>query len=55
MFVMQDIALHLDTFSELNAIDQSRANHLANKINSGVLKNFKETSDFWKNMKILLR
>jgi len=35
-------------FSELNAIDQSRANHLANKINSGVLKNFKETSDFWK-------
>ena len=35
-------------FSELNAIDQSRANHLANKINSGVIKNFKETSDFWK-------
>ncbi|MBB13503.1 MAG: amino acid permease [Flavobacteriaceae bacterium] len=35
-------------FSELNSIDRFRANHLAKKINSGVLKNFKETSDFWK-------
>ena len=35
-------------FSELSAIDRSKANHLAKKINSGVLKNFKETSDFWK-------
>ena len=35
-------------FSELIAINRPRANHLAKKINSGVLKNFKETSDFWK-------
>ena len=35
-------------FSELNAIDRNKANDLVEKINSGVLKNFKETSDFWK-------
>ena len=35
-------------FSELNAIDRNKANDLVEKINSGVLKNLKETSDFWK-------
>ena len=38
-------------FSELNAIDRTKANDLIVKINSGVLKNFKETSDFWKKYK----
>ena len=35
-------------FSELYAIDRRKAKDLAEKINSGVLNNLKETSDFWK-------